>query len=513
MPFCEITGHRFAARLEYRVTRDIAANCSVVHITRVGVRSVWACSSTNVWVLGSIRVNGTPAAVMELSSTVSCEATLSGEYFTGGEGIWSGFRSWDVTVAHDADGSARPEIGLELRVYLKNETQLSPGIASAVAVSLPGIPRVTELSAQGVPLGQEMTIRLSRALERFRDSVDWRCGEASGTLAENTGETSLRWVPPRGLAVHWPEAASAAVTLTVRTYDGTGQVGQRSVSVQCPIPEDMVPTLTLSVSDAMGYTQTHGGYIRSQSRVRVCTAAAGSQGSRITSVAVHCGGLTAQGEDVTFSPADSGEIPIRVTVTDSRGRQASGAAAITVLPYDRPWAQIRQIYRCDSAGTARPDGGYVKVVFDGGVTEVQAGTAAYRAELLPRGGTVWSSTPLTDFQGHVSVTGGSAVLPAAVDSSYECRIVAEDSFQAVSGPQVPVSTAFVLLDMHRDTRALGLGIRARTANALSVGLDMDMTEHRLQNLASPAAPGDAATKEYVDSCIQTLARALGVTIA
>ena len=501
MANCEILGYQFAARIDYRVEQDVLRNRSVVHITGLALRTLRPFPALNCWLVGSVTINGTQAARLELTNTASCGVTLSEEYYAGGEGTWSGFSSQDVVLDHQTDGSCDVTFHADLRVFRTSGAgALDPGINAGVTVQLPSIPRVSELSASAVTLGQEMTILLSRAAARFRDTVTWRCGSESGTIAEQTGETELRWTAPVDLAWQAPDTAAAAVTIAVTSFDGELEVGCREVTVLCPIPEEIVPTLTVAVTDAMGYTETHGGYIRTRSRARVRTQAAGACGSSVAAIAVTCGGLTATGGGAGFALAGS------------RGRTAVWSGAITVLPYEKPWAAITQAYRCDSGGNSQPDGGYLKLIFDAGVTAVENGTAEYRVYQAVHGGSQVIETALAGFAGAFAVSGGSVVLPAGVDSGYDCRILVTDSFQTVQSMAASVGVAFVLLDLCRDTKALGLGMRARTAGVLSIGMDADLTEHRILNLPEPLDAREAATKAYVDSRLQALASAMGIHI-
>ena len=120
MPSCEIIGYRFAARIDYRLEQDVQLNRSAVHITGVAIRSQWNVSAaSNCWVKGSITVNGTQAAVLELTNTTSCTFTLrQDDYDGGGEGSWSGFTSVDVMVDHGGDGSGEVTFHEDLRMFL-----------------------------------------------------------------------------------------------------------------------------------------------------------------------------------------------------------------------------------------------------------------------------------------------------------------------------------------------------------------------------------------------------------
>ena len=512
MPSCELIGHRFSARVDYRVTQDVGGNCSAVEITGVAIRSMWEQDAASCWVVGTIRIDGTQAARLWLSNTESCGVILSREYFTGSKENWSGFETNEVLINHLADGSGELTLGVDLRMWYSSGTALDPGINGEITAALPRIPRASELAAAGVTLGQDMTIRLSRQVDRFRDRVRWHCGSEGGVLAESTQATQLRWRPAAELARQAPDSEAVTITLQVESFDGDIPVGSRELPVVCAIPKTVVPSLRVEVADAMGHSERHGGYIRSRSRAKITTQAEGALGSSVVSIRASCGSLTGEGGEVTFALEDSGRIPLSVTVTDSRGRSAHWFSTIHVLPYEKPWAAIRQAFRCDSQGNSQPDGGYMKLVFDGGATRVENGSLRYGVRVTIHGAEDWSAQPLPDYDNQFSLSGGSVVLPAGVDSGYDCVITAEDAFGLEESPPVPVGVAFVLMDMNRQTKALGLGMRARTAGVLSIGMDVDLTEHRILNLPEPLDAREAATKAYVDSRLQALASAMGIHI-
>ena len=90
---------------------------------------------------------------------------------------------------------------------------------------------------------------------------------------------------------------------------------------------------------------------------------------------------------------------ITVTVTDSRGRTASQNTAVTVLAYKKPWALIREAVRCDEGGNVQPDGAWLKLVFDAGVTALTGNTAQYKAVRTVHGGGSAQQVTLTDYDG------------------------------------------------------------------------------------------------------------------
>ena len=357
MPSFEIIGSRFAARLTYNLSQDIGGNYSVIRITKVELKSLQSMPTTECWVKGSISVNGGNACTLELTDTTACAVTMSQSYDGGGEGNgwFSGFSTRDVVIGHGEDGNGGFSVYASLDVIMTNQVGLDPGIRNSAYVGLPQIPRVSSLSAGGVVLGQEMTIRISRASSAFSDTVTWRCGSLSGTIADRTTASELRWSPPVDLAAQAPDSTTVYIELTIQTFVNGSQVGSRAIGVNCTLPGWVVPSVSAVVSDRMGYADRYGGYVQSQSQARIVTTAAGVYGSSIRSIAVRCGGLTGSGADVSFALGESGQLPITVTVTDSRGRTAQWSSSINVLSYRKPQVTVTQAYRCNSQGNQQPD--------------------------------------------------------------------------------------------------------------------------------------------------------------
>ena len=495
----EIIGRQFAARVNFELTQDVGLNRSVVTVTSVEMRALsesWGGASCRV--VGFININGSTAVKMEYTSTASTGIMMLKTYNIVGGSV----SKYSVTVDHQADGSGPISVYTNLGVYVNSSSGEAGRINQTEELELPRIPRVSGLTAAGVELGQEMTITITRAAE-FTDTVTWSCGSQSGTIATKTALTQLKWVPPVSLASQAPEATQAAVVLTVTSFLEGTQVGSKETAVQCTIPESVVPTLAVTVEDRMGYLSKFGGYVQNQSQARVVTQAAGVYGSAIKSITAKCGALSASGADVSFALGQSGSVPITVTVTDSRGRSASFETSITVLPYRLPQVTIREAYRCDGTGQQQPDGQWLKVVFDGSVTALAGNGVTYRGICTVHNGDTTRTVLLSDYTGQQTVTAGSFLLTAGVDTAYDCRVSVQDDFHTVTSVDMLVSVAFALMDFCRDTKAVGIGMRAKNAGKLSIGLDTDMDEHSIGNLADPQEDQDAATKAYVDRNART----------
>lgn len=363
--------------------------------------------------------------------------------------------------------------------------------AGSRSVTLDAIPMASAISAVAVPLGSEMAISLTKAATGLTDTVTWQCGTQSGTIASNSAASSFTWTPPVSLASQAPDSTCVSITLTTATKNGSTAAGSSSVTVSCPIPAGVKPTVSLAVSDEMGYLATFGSYIRSQSKARVITTAAGVYGSAITGISVTCGTLTGSGENLLFALANAGTVTVSVTVTDSRGRTAAAEVQIYVADYSPPAPEITALYRCNADGTAAADGAWAKAVFDCAFSSLGGkNTAACVLKYRVRGTSNWTEKAVT--------APGSTVFAASTDSDYQVQLTVSDSFNTVSGGISLLPAAFALLDFDRTNKAVGIGQRAGTAGTLSVGLPIKMGTNRITDMGAPTDAADAATKAYVD---------------
>lgn len=501
MPSCEIIGSSFGARITYKVTQDIQLNRSVVRVTRVEMRSL---SSMNLscYIKGTISINGNQAATLALTDTTGCAVDMTKNYSGGGEGdSWfSGFSTKNITVNHQEDGTAQIAVYANLFVYY-NQAPLDYGINKTVYPYLPAIPRVSQLEAEDGTLGQPLTIRITREASGFTDTLSWHCGSLEGTIAEKTEQTELEWTPPIELAEQQTQDTKVSIVLTVTTYRGDTQVGTREKEVICHIPEDVVPILLVWVSDKTGIWQEYNAYVQSISKIIVQSTAEGIYGSTIQDIQVRCGKMTGSGDQVVFAMDDCGSIPITVTATDSRGRIARHEKTIQVQPYQKPSVTIREAFRCDEQGEPQPDGEYLKVVFDAEANKDYNKLIFYYGVCTVHNGEEQRKVTLLEYLSQSSVQGGSFIMSAGQDTAYECQVIVQDDYNKVTSQTALVNVAFVLMDLCRSTKAVGIGMRAKNPQKLSIGVDTDMNECAIGNMADPTKEQDAATKAYVDRVI------------
>jgi hypothetical protein len=321
-----------------------------------------------------------------------------------------------------------------------------------------------------VDLGQNVTINLPRNHQDIHHTVEYDVGGAKGTIGTNLG-TSVVWTPSITFAEKFPNATSGTSTITVKTYVGTRLIGSRSRQLTLRIPTSLLPTVSHTISEGIaGIQQKFGIYIQGQSKLNVVSTAAGIRGSTIKSIVTTVGGVTYAGADITTAViGTSGAVPVKTTVTDSRGRTRSITTNISFTPYSAPTINDFSAFRSNAQGIAVDDGVYARVTQKFSITPLSnLNTRSWKIESREVGTTTW----IQRASGSVYSYNGSLTTTGFLDSekAYELRLTVSDYFSAAS-IILTVSSAFKYLSIWVGNKAVGVGVKPTTPNTFMVGLD------------------------------------------
>ena len=386
---------------------------------------------------------------------------------------WYKLGSKTITVSHNADGTK--SIALTAEWDCGFDSSYTPRhLSLSETVTLPTIPRASTATTSGSTLGKTLSITIKRASSSFTHKLYYTCGSVKDQLiAQNVG-TSYSWnAPPLSLAQQAPNAETVALTLTVKTYNGSTYVGAWSTPVKLAVPSTVVPSLSVAISDPTGVSNTYGGYVQLRSKVKVDITASGVQGSSIKSYSIKVGSIyaTTSASGTTDYLPGSGELAVSCAVTDSRGRTTTKTQSITVLAYSKPAITAISAARCNADGTANRAGTYGKVTFSGAITSLSAkNTAAYAVQYREVGAQDWT-TAGRPAAGNYDPADISAVFAADKSKHYEVRVVATDAFESIGSTLRDLPAAYALYHLAKHLLSVGLGRLCDKANALQVGLD------------------------------------------
>lgn len=373
-----------------------------------------------------------------------------------------------LTVNHKADGTG------SIKVETWMDTEISAGVITQTkTLTLDTIPRASAVSAPSTgTLGTALAITIDRKSTSFTDKLYYKVGSKDAVLITSNAGDSYSWTPPVSLASNAPNSTKLAVTLITKTYNGSTYVGRSECVVELSIPTSVAPTLSVVLSDPTKVSTTYGGYVQMRSKIKVELTAAGSYGSTIKSYSIKVGNFYAATTSIgtTDYLPSSGNVNVVCSVTDSRGRTTTTTQPVTVLPYSTPTISAISAARCNQDGSANRSGAYGKVTFSAAITALSnKNTAAYKVQYRAHGAERWTDAGSVA-AGNYSPANVDVVFAADTNTRYAVRVVATDKFESVESTIRDLPAAFILMDLAKSKKSVGVGRECDKGNTFQVGL-------------------------------------------
>ena len=374
-----------------------------------------------------------------------------------------------ITVNHNPDGTG------SVKVDTWMNTEISAGVIEQTkTLILDTIPRASVVSAPktGI-LGSALKVEIDRKSASFSDKLYYKVGSKSEEqITAYGGGLTYNWTPPVSLATNAPNSTKLTVTLITKTYNGSTYVGRSECVVELSIPTSVAPTLSVALSDPTKVGTTYGGYVQLRSKIKVELTAAGSYGSTIKSYSIKVGNFyaaTTSSGTTDYLPS-SGDVDVVCSVTDSRGRTTTTTQPVTVLPYSKPTISAISAARCNQDGSANRAGAYGKVTFSAAITALSnKNTAAYKVQYRAHGAERWTDAGSVA-AGNYSPANVYVVFAADTNTRYAVRVVATDKFESVESTIRDLPAAFILMDLAKSKKSVGVGRECDKDNTLQVGL-------------------------------------------
>lgn len=389
-------------------------------------QSVTGNTSTLSWTLGCDGGSSSWYAERTLTVTLAGSTVYSK---TDRVQRYSGtIASGSFVVNHDANGAASFNIGIQVAVYTSDVN-----CTGSSSFTLDTIPRKSELSSSDGTLGTAVTINVTRKSSSFTHTITYWCGDYKGTICTKSSSTSFSWTPPLEFSNGAPNGTSVYNSLIIETFNGSTSIGTNSYGFIYQIPASVVPTVSLTVEDDLGYASTYGGYVQTKSKAKVVVSASGKYGSTIKSYSTTVDGRTYTASSFTSNTLNTtGKLTIKTTITDSRNRTATATKDITVLSYASPKITSFSVKRCKSSGREDSAGTYLAVIFSSEISSLSSkNTATYTVEYKKASEGSYTSASLSSYDGTYSVSGGKYVFAADTSSSYDVVLKVADAFSAI----------------------------------------------------------------------------------
>lgn len=324
-------------------------------------------------------------------------------------------------------------------------------------------PASSKLSTSNGTLGTAQTINITRYVNTYTDTITYKFGSTTGTIATKTSAGSVSWTPATTLATQIPNASTGTCTLTCTTYNGNTVVGTSSITITLSVPQSLAPTVSVSYSDTNATASSWGVYVQSRSRLAFTITASGQQGATIASYLTSVNGTSYTSSSFTTDVLlNNGSNSYSVTVTDSRGLKTVSTGTFSVVAYSNPSFTLTLCDRNDS------DSEQIDIGFDFAVSPVSNNNEAkYRIDYKLKSSSTWTNGTV---QSLGSYSGSISDLIASLDGGdeWDIRINVIDSFQTSSvESEVGVSGNILLNSRHNG--GLGILMKSQADNQLDVG--------------------------------------------
>lgn len=383
-----------------------------------------------------------------------------------------------IKVPHNDDGTAT----VKVRTWM--DTDISAGVIEKSQTStLVAIPRATSptISASSVDIGSNVTISLNRASSSFAHTLTYSFGSLSGTIGSGIG-TSKVWTIPSSFANQIPSATSGTCIITCNTYNGSTFIGAKSVNLTLNVPSSVVPVIkSISLAEGTEDLKEHFTvFVQNNSTLAVSVNAVGSAGSSITKVETEIQGTVYNGTSfVSALLTVSGDITVKTTITDSRGRTATQASTVAVVEYDFPTIHSMSVKRIDTAGNASEDGERISVFIHYSTYNITNQNGEYENtrtyKLQYRRSDESSFTTFESGQASLIFSQSKDYKNAPIisnDYSYVIRLEVSDFFKTVIC-DVELPTAYTLMDFNSSGKGIAFG-KVSEMDAFEVALPLSI---------------------------------------
>ena len=260
-------------------------------------------------------------------------------------------------IYHNADGTA-------------SFTFQGKGFGSNTAVSTYSLPKlnvgtsITNNSSGYIDFGSNVTFTLTKPVESHLNTLYFKIGDTTYTIASSTSDTSVNYAFNEDLIVNYPD--NEKISLTVYCKNETSGI-ETSTTVYLSVPSSYVPSASLAIADVMANKPSvlDGLWIKNQSQLKGTISASGIKGSIIKSYLSSISGFSQQYNTNPFTTQTlsiAGSRTISSTVTDSRNRTKTITQNINVIDYTKPTITSLSVKRCLEDGTLSESGTWAKVI-------------------------------------------------------------------------------------------------------------------------------------------------------
>lgn len=391
-----------------------------------------------------------------------------------------------VTIRHDGDGARTFGFMAQFTGgggYSPNTLTVSGNL-----YKLTDIPRDSSTSDITAVIGKPVTININRKQNTYKHSIWVRFGNYDKKIAGDDVETSYTWTPEVALYDQLPDNTSGFGEIIIIAYENGREMSRDVKRLSLTIADDIKPklsgiTLTDTNAVAGNLITSSEHFVQIMSNIKVTFDGAAGVYSTIKNYRAEIvgGNQSVNSNGGTFGIMNfNGQVTIRATVTDSRGRTSAPVEkTITILEYFAPSLKfdVTRVGATSSTLQVLRNAKIAPLTVNG----VQKNTMKLTFKVTPYGKDSYTTDtgPASgDWAGVSSLVNSSANLAGvyAANKSWQILAVLEDKFTSASfKADVPVESVALSYDQ------AGLGVaKVRERGALDVAGDIYANNGQIQ---------------------------------
>ena len=360
---------------------------------------------------------------------------------------WVLFGEIEITVTHDDKGDFSGTYGTSFSTNVDNKYALLSGSAS-VTVTLPNIPRRSGIGiVDTFNIETGVVIPITKYVSTFTDVLTISLlGKTVKTVNGISNGSRVTFTESELSNIYslLPTVTQGLFTFTLTSRNGEETIGSTNTTATGLIPETVIPTPLLVITDEEPDVATQFGcFVKGKSRLNIdASSSKAGSGANITSCKITANGETFVGDTATTSfLKNSGSMKISVVIEDSRGRRNTKEETINVVDYSAPYITSVLGVRCDKDGNENDSGTYAKVTLIGGVSSVNnKNTYSYKVLYKKTTSTTWNEKTIA---GTTNTVKADVILENIESgSSYDVKGYISDYFTSVELASKPVPSSF-----------------------------------------------------------------------
>lgn len=407
--------------------------------------------------------------------------------------------SGSIVITHNADGSKKD---LEIRVIGIAKNSSGGNFSGCVATWTVDLTQL--MRADTITVSPTSTLEVENSLAvsitrlpgtNYSHRVYYKTSSNTEVNLVSPVDSGLSWTftLPASLASYTTSRTSFDLIIYCQSYSGSNELGTTTATTSCTIPntDSFRPQLiNLVHSDLTKYSSKYGQYLQSLSRLKFTCFLGYKFNATLKDIRVTFDNQSAvvsttSEVETSYPVQGSGNVPVSIKITDSRGLSSTYTDTVPVTAYAPPIVTTAQALRKTQGGVVDSNGAYVGVDYTFLWTPLgNKNKVTYELQYRDL------ETAAFSYFDQANSSGSEVILPAAsrtystsvanlsnallTTQSYEFRLYVHDTVSGNLGYYYPFYLYSVSRLMHfgKDGESLGIGAQGEFSHTLNVGYSL-----------------------------------------